>query len=346
MFEVKDKQIFKLVFSFFLSFAIAVIIHFVSIAEVNSQTDTARLIVTTKENDRIILLDASTGERLGTATTGDRPHEVVVTPNRQLAVASLYGTGIYGDNPNPNNKLGVIDLATMKEMYRFDLGEYQAPHGLAITDDGLIWVTVENNQSVLLVDPKQQQILTEISLDANAHYIVLSPDGSRAYTSNKEYPFISVIDTEQRKTLAPISLPKGAQGIAIAPDGKRLYAGGFERHLLQVIDLTTEQIIKEVSLRSQPGWVHVTSDSSKVLISTYDQKNKQGFVEVFSTKTFESLGVIEVKAEPFNMDSTKDNRYVFVALSNGNIPKIDLDKMQIVDTLKAEKLAETIVLFD
>lgn len=39
---------------------------------VRSQTDTSRLIVTTGENNLVVLLDALTGERLSTASTGDR----------------------------------------------------------------------------------------------------------------------------------------------------------------------------------------------------------------------------------------------------------------------------------
>ena len=331
--------------SFCLAFVFVIFVYHISTIPVKSQSDSLRMIVTTKENNQIFLLDAEMGKSLGTVTTGDRPHEVVVTPDNKSAIASLFGTGIYGDNPNPNNQLSIIDLATMKES-RFDLGDYQAPHGLAITDDSLVWVTVENNQSVLLVNPRQKQILGEISVGANAHYIVLSPDGRRAYTSNKEYPFISVIDTQQRKTLAPIALPRGAQGIAISPDGERLYVGDFSQHFLQVIDIDSQQIVKQVPLRAQPGWVHVTSDSSKILVSTYDKQNEQGYVEVLAANNLEPVGVVEMEAEAFRMDSTSDNRYAFVALANGSIPKIDLERLQIVDSFQTEPLAETIVLFD
>ena len=341
----KTDRLYKLTCSFCLAFAIAALAHQITIAPATGQIEGTSMVVTTKENNQIFLLDAETGKRLGSVTTGDRPHEVVVTPDRQLAVASLFGTGIYGDNPNPNNQLGIIDLTTMQES-RFDLGRYQAPHGLAMTDDGLVWVTVENNQSVLLVDPKQKQILSEIPVDANAHYIVLSPDGRRAYTSNKEYPFISVINTEQRKTLAPITLPRGAQGIAISPDGTRLYVGDFNQQFLQVIDVDTQQIVKQVPLQAQPGWVHVTSDSSKVLISTYDKQNEQGYVEVIAANTLEPIGVVEMPTEAFRMDSTSDNRYAFVALADGSIPKLDLEQLQIIDTFKLDPLAETIVLLD
>lgn len=315
-------------------------------AESASRSQPDRLVISCKGTNSLVVLDAETGKHLGSVRTGVSPHEVVVTSDRKRAVVSIYGSGIYGDNPNPNNQLGLIDLENMTEDYRLDLGKFKAPHGLAVAEDGRIWVTVEENKSVLLVDPTKRAVVASVPVGAPAHYIVLSPDDRWAYTSNKQAKFISVIDTQRREATERIDLPRGAQGIAVSPDGKRLYVGDFDRHLLQVVDTGARRRIKEIQLQAQSGWVHVTHDSKRVLVSTYDQKKNKGFIEFFSTESLESEGVVPVESEPFHMTSTTDGRYAFVALGDGSIAKIDTRLLKIVSTFVADEGAERIILLE
>ncbi len=211
----------------------------------HSQTDI--VVVLNKADGSVDLFNSRTGEKAGTIITGSHPHEVAISPDGSTAFVTLYGNGVYGKNPEPNNKLAVINLRSETKEAEIDLGSYRAPHGLAVGSSGMVWLTCENDKTVLVIDPKQKKIMTAIPTGTTGtHWIVLLPDGSKAYTSNKETPYISVIDTGARKVIKEITVPRGVEGIGVSPDGKRVYAGDFKEPVLWVIRAKTK-------LSSKPG---------------------------------------------------------------------------------------------
>ena len=46
--------------------------------------------------------------------------------------------------------------------------------------DGKIWVTVDPNRCVLIIDPEGQEIERTIHLEVSGHFLAASPDGYTA----------------------------------------------------------------------------------------------------------------------------------------------------------------------
>ncbi|WP_310725387.1 hypothetical protein [Streptomyces sp. N2A] len=53
------------------------------------------------------------------------------------------------------------------------------------------------------------------------HWLVVTPDGRRGYTINKEAPFASVLDLDRGVCSGRIPVP-GSEGLALTPDGRQL----------------------------------------------------------------------------------------------------------------------------
>jgi DNA-binding beta-propeller fold protein YncE len=300
----------------------------------------ATLLATVRDSVSLVAFDLETGATIGIARTGEegvsKPHEFAVTKDGRTAFTSIYGNRGYGTNDKPDKRLGIVDLETMTTEGYVDLDLYRAPHGMTTDKDGMIWVTAEINRCALLVDPGTRRIARSVWLEAPVHFLAQSHDGERMYFSHKEVPFVSVVDIARRAVAGRIGLPIGSQSLWVSPDDKRLYVGDFNRPLLHVVDCATNEVARTVPLKAIPGWPYATPDGKYVIVTTYDEPNDKGYVEIFRAGDFACIGAVDAGAEPFHSVAAGDGRHIYVALADGRIPKIDLEAATIAeDRMKA-----------
>lgn len=292
------------------------------------------VIATVKENVSLSAFDVATGEIVATVPVGTKdvakPHEIAVTADGNHAFVSLYGDKDYGPN-TPDNRLGVVDLRDFTFAGHIDLGLYKGPHALMTDWDGKIWVTVDHNRCVLVIDPVSREIERTIHLEVPGHFLAPSPDGSTIYFSAKEYPVVVAVDVASKTIAHRIALPVGGQALRVSPDGRRLYVGDFHRPLLHVIDCAAAELIETVPLTGVPGWPFNALDGKTVIVTTYDEPADRGYVELLDASSLYDRRVIELPAEPFHALPLRDNRHALVALANGEIAKIDLIAGTLVD---------------
>lgn len=278
--------------------------------------------------------DALTKEMLAVVPVGEKdiskPHEIAVTSDGSLAFVSLYGDRDYGPN-SPDNRLGVVNLESMTFEGHVDLGLYRAPHAMMTDPMGKIWVTVEHNRCVLIVDPETRQIELTVWLEVPGHFLAAAPDGSTAWFSAKEYPVIVGVDICSRQVVSRIPVPVGAQAVRVSPDGRVLYAGDLHRPMLHLIDLAGREVVQTVGLTGVPGWPFNSHDGGLVIVTTFDEQRDLGFVELLDTSDMTVAAVVEVADEPFHALPEPDGRHVLVALANGEITRIDLQAGQVVE---------------
>ncbi len=292
------------------------------------------ILATVKENVSLTVFDAVTKEPLAAIPVGEegiaKPHEIAVTSDGSMAFVSLYGDNDYGHNA-PDNRLGVVSLETMTFDAHVDLGLYRAPHAMMTDPKGKIWVTVEHNCCVLIIDPASREIEHTIWMEVPAHFLAAAPDGSKVWFSAKEYPVIVEVDISSRRVVSRIPVPVGAQAIRISPDGGTLFAGDFHRPLLHLIDLPTREVVHTVGLNGVPGWPFNSRDGTKVIVTTSDESKDLGYVELLNRADMTDACVVEVPAEPFHALPEPDGRHLLVALATGDVARIDMNAGMIVD---------------
>ncbi len=291
------------------------------------------IIATVKENVSLSAFDASTGKRIAVVSVGEKnvskPHEIAVSKDGTRAFVSLYGDKDYGAN-TPDNRLGVVDLREMKRLGHIDLGLYSGPHAMMTDADGKLWVSVDPNRCVLVIDPDSWEIERTIFLEVPGHFLAPSPDGATVYFSAKEYPVICEVDVATKQVRARIPIPVGAQAIRVSPDGTRLYVGDFHRPLLHIVDCASRQLVETVPLQGVPGWPFNSRNGDLVIVTTYDEPAGRGYVELLDSGDLTRRRVIDVPAEPFHALPMLDGVHGLVALANGDIAKISLQKAALV----------------
>jgi DNA-binding beta-propeller fold protein YncE len=285
------------------------------------------LLATVKENVSLTAIDPKTGDVVAAVAVGTpgtaKPHEFTISADGRRAFVSLYGSSDYGRNV-PDNRVAVVDLATMTLAGHIDLNLYAGPHAMMTDRDGYIWVTVDPNRCVLVLNPQKWEIERCIWLEAPGHFLAAAPDGETVYFSAKEYPVIVAVDVATRSVTRRIPLPVGGQGIRVSPDGRRLYVGDFHRPLLHVVDLGVCEVVQTVPLTGVPGWPFNSADGKYVIVTTYDEPADRGFVEILDADDLSKRRVVDVPAEPFHVTDAGDGEHVFAALANGRLEKISL----------------------
>jgi DNA-binding beta-propeller fold protein YncE len=314
-------------------------------------TNRELIIATVKENVSLSAIDPATGEIFAVVPVGTKdiakPHEIAITRDGTHAFVSLYGDKDYGPN-TPDNRLGVVDLRDFTLAGHVDLTLYAGPHALMTDRDGKIWVTVDPNRCVLIIDPETWEIERTIHLEVPGHFLAPSPDGKTVYFSAKEYPVVVVVDVATKAVTGRIPLPVGGQAVRVSPDGNTLYVGDFHRPLLHAIDCASHELIATVPLTGVPGWPFNSNDGSLVIVTTYDEPADRGFVELLDSADLKNRRVIEVPSEPFHALPLRDGRHALVALANGDIAKIDLVAGTLVEGgfSAGGTMPETLLYFD
>ena len=154
------------------------------------ETPSPALLVLHKGDNAMAIVDPATGKVFGRVPTGQDPHELVVSDDGKLAIASNYA----GPGPRGGNTLSVIDIAARKEIHRVDLAPLSRPHGLWFAD-GKAYFTAEGSMAIARYDPMQNKVDWLLGLGQDrTHMIVVSKDLKTLFTSNVSSNTISIIE--------------------------------------------------------------------------------------------------------------------------------------------------------
>src|SRR5579863_2248674 len=163
------------------------------------------LLVLSKGDHTLAIVDPSTMKVLGKAPVGEDPHEVIASSDGHFAYVSNYGGGAY-------NTLALIDLVGMKSLGSIDLGPLRGPHGLAFVG-GKTWFTAEAAKAIGRYDPATKKVDWILGTGQNrTHMVWVSPDMQTIYTTNVSSATVSIIEH-----VAPRSMPPPPSGAPHLP---------------------------------------------------------------------------------------------------------------------------------
>ena len=273
-------------------------------------------------------------------------HELTFSSDRKFAFAPLYGDGIYGNNKEPNNKVLVIDLDRQELGDVIDLGTCLAPHGMVGTRDGKLWVVSDLVNKLLLVDPVGKKIEASYDIPGKgAHFVVLLPDESKLYVSNKESD-VAVFDLKLRAFIARIPLGRpgvakgngsGSEGLTPTPDGRRLLVVDNDRSDLRVIDTASDREIDRVQLTMHPRTNVKRSRLCKLMFSPDGRalvvvSYATGLAWILDPIDYRRQTMITLAKGPFGIAFAPDHRTALVSChDSGLLTQIDLESKAVVD---------------
>jgi DNA-binding beta-propeller fold protein YncE len=197
-----------------------------------------------------------------------------VEPNVAGLAISADGATLVAAN-NYNDSISVIDTATGKVRYEYDLRPFAAsgasngtkggtfPYSVVL-NGAIAYVGVDRDREVIAVNIASQtagSLVTRIQLDGNANGMALSADGSTLFVAQDNQDQVAVIDTATNKithkadTRGPANLgfPANTTGAAptavtLHPGKKMLYAVNAGSNSIAVIPLVGSHAFSTIGL--------------------------------------------------------------------------------------------------
>jgi DNA-binding beta-propeller fold protein YncE len=311
----------------------------------NNITGSTGLVMIDKRGNLVRFFDPATLKETGTVDIGGPPHELAISPDHKLAYVPIYGDGVYGANPHPGHIIAIVDLATKKMTGTIDVSPAIAPHGLRVDDKGLLYAVCDLSRKLLVIDPKSKTIQASIDTDGTGHWLAVLPDGSKAYTANKQDRlFVSVIDLKARKMTGKIEMPNGTQGIGMSLDGSRVIAADYAEPNIRVIDTATDKVVDVIKLDGIKGGgpfrLQYSPDGSRLLTTTIG-------VNILNVLDASNLRgkqlVVPVGRDPFGVAFTKDGKTALVSNhGDGTITVVDVATGAVKSSFTAGTGIETL----
>jgi len=289
------------------------------------------LVVANQREHTALLIDPETRQELAKVVVGVNGHEVAVSPDSRFAYVPIYGNSGVGKPGTDGTTIDIVDLRDHKLAATIDLGKPLRPHRAEFGPDGLLYVTAELDKAVDVVDPATRKVIAQIPTGAiESHMIVISPDGTRAYTANVAAGSVSVLDLKKRTLVTVIPVAKTVQRISISADGKRVFTHDQDAPRIAVIDTATNKVASWIPVPATVYSSSPTADGRKLLASS--PSGKIFVIDLATAKVEESFDIPPALGE---LLLTPDGKFAFVSCpAAGTIEVLDISAHKLLQPIK------------
>ncbi len=177
------------------------------------------------------------------------------------------------------------------------------------------YVTNEGDDSLLVIDLKQEKTIAILNTDKIPHALVFNNTG-KGYINNRGSQTLTVIDGNHFKVINHIQLPAISFQLAISPDKKTLAVGYKDALLVSFIDTEKDEVIASVSIGKEPKGTKTKRSKhpywSKNGKFVYIGDNVNQTVVKVEAQTFKVVAIIPVAGSihHFTLDKTGEQLYV------------------------------------
>lgn len=169
----------------------------------------------------VTIYDATTDRRICQARMDVAPHEAAFSPGGHMLYVPIYSSANIGQPGPDGHTINFMRTSDCHIEHALDTGEVKRPHYAEVGPDGMLYVTAEQQQAILVVDPRRRAIVGTLPTgSSNTHFFAIAPDGGKLFTSNISDRSLSVIDVPGRRLLATVDAGASNQRMTVSPDGR------------------------------------------------------------------------------------------------------------------------------
>jgi YVTN family beta-propeller protein len=292
----------------------------------------ASLLVLSKTDMTLAIVDPTTLKVIARMPSGPDPHEVVASADGKFAYISNYGGGAY-------NTITVIDLIAQKSLGPVDLGPLRGPHGLMYVA-GKVWFTAEAAKVIGSYDPATKKVDWVLGTGQNrTHMIYVSDDLAWMVTSNVSSATMTMISktSGQRpdwdETVIPVG--RGAEGFDVSPSGKEIWAANAQDGTISIIDIASKKVVQTLAANvGSANRLKFTPDGKRVFVSTLRGTD----VAIFDAATRAEVKRVKVGTGAAGIQMQPDGSRAYVACTpDSYVAIIDLKTLEVTGHIDAGK---------
>ena len=334
-----------------------------------SPTPKTALLVLSKQDHTLAIVDPSDLHVVARIPVGDDPHEVVASRDGRTAYVSNYGFGQF-------HTLAVVDLIGQQAEPQIDLGALRGPHGLTFAQ-GKVWFTAEAAKAIGSYDPASGKIDWIMGTGQNrTHMIYVFPDGQKIVTTNVNSATITILQHTERQAGGPppgpppsagpqgagsptwqgagvpppgngggppvppggdwnetvIPVGRGSEGFDVLPDGKQAWVANAWDGTVSVIDIDAQKVIGTLQANARgANRLKFTPDGKRALISAGAE------LIVFDVATRKEVKRLKIgNAGGGGILVQPDGQRAYVAFAgDGFVAVVDLNTLEVVGKIDA-----------
>ena len=283
------------------------------VSVVGSSANAKDLLLVTNKGDRTLsLIDPVSHEQIATiAEEGVTGHEVATSVDGHTAYVPIYGDSGVGKPGSDGQMIRFIDLKKRKISGTIDLNRGLRPHCAVMNArTGLLYVTIENDNAVEVIDPRELQVLGQIPTGKpQSHMLAVTKDGLLGYTANVSTGTVSVLDLEHRKLLQVIDVCHMTQRISLSVDDKWVFTSDQLYPQLAIIDAAKREVTGWIPLPAS-GYGTAPTPDGKYLVVAMPQANKVAVVDLQSHAV---VHVLDAPKAPQEVLVRPDGKYAYVS---------------------------------
>ena len=326
-----------------------------------AQGSAGTLLVLSKRDHTLAMVNPLTLKVTGKAPVGDDPHEVIASSDGRTAYVSNYGGGTL-------HTLAVIDLDGPKALPSIDLSPLRGPHGLTFVD-GKVWFTVEGSKAIGRFAPATQKVDWILGTGQNrTHMIYVSPEVQQIITTNVSSGTVSLIAQEEVHMGPPpvgpgaghgpppgqhgpppgppgggpprkdwnetvVKVGNGSEGFDVSPDLREVWVANAQDGTVSVIDLAKKSVVATLAADVEgANRLKFTLDGRYVLISTLGGTDLV-ILDAHTRRQVKRLGIGHGAA---GIVMQPDGARAFVACTADDyVAVIDLKKLEVAGHIEA-----------
>lgn len=271
--------------------------------------DGKKLIVATRENESILVIDTATGETLKQISVGKNPEFVRIAGN--FAYISSEPSSKGGPPPKPGAeeeddddeekipaKIAVVDLEKGEKVREITGGP--ETEGIEFSGDGSqLVITNEADNTVTVHNINDGKLVKTVHTHEQGDRprgIKVSPDGN-TYLATLEYGNKFMVLDKDYNLVRTVDTGETPYGIAYDKSGEHIYVATNKAKLLQVFDAKTFEKIKEVTTANRCWHFSFTPDEKQILLAC----GKSDAILVIDAEKLEVTKQIEVKGMPWGL---------------------------------------------
>ena len=325
----------------------------------SESTPREALLVLSKGDHTLAIVDPSTLKVVAKAPVGQDPHEVVASTDGKVAYVSIYGGGAY-------NTIDRIDLIGQQRLPSIDLGPLRGPHGLMFVG-GKTWFTAEAAKAIGSYDPAKGAVDWILGTGQDrTHMIFVTGDTKRIFTTNVSSATVSIIEKSARTGFGPppgpppgqgpggpppggprgpmgspggdweqtvVPVGRGAEGFDVSPDGKELWAANAQDGTVSIIDLAAKRVTDTLQANVRgANRLKFTLDGKLVLITSLSGAG----LAILDSATHKELKRIPIARGAAGIQLQPNGSRAFIACTGeGYVAVLDLKTLEIAARIDA-----------
>ncbi|MGA3077463.1 MAG: YncE family protein [Bryobacteraceae bacterium] len=313
----------------------------------SESTPREALLVLSKGDHTLAIVDPSTLKVVAKAPVGQDPHEVAASTDGKVAYVSIYGGGAY-------NTIDRIDLIGQQRLPSIDLGPLRGPHGLMFVG-GKTWFTAEAAKAIGSYDPAKGAVDWILGTGQDrTHMIFVTGDMNRIFTTNVSSATVSIIEKSTRtgpggpppggprgpmgppggdweQTVVPVG--RGAEGFDVSADGKELWTANAQDGTVSIIDLAAKRVTDTLQANVRgANRLKFTLDGKLVLITSLSGAG----LAILDSATHKELKRIPIARGAAGIQMQPDGSRAFIACTGeGYVAVLDLKTLEIAARIDA-----------